>query len=311
MKLAHTFVGDPDAPHLAFLLHGVMGAGHNFRGFIKKLAKERSDYRFVLVDLRYHHDSQGAPGPHTLQSAAEDILELAATLERVPDAVIGHSLGGKVALLMSRLLGQDPPAQFSQNPHSLQQVWVLDSDPGAQAPGSEHQVIQVLRALQKHPGPFAHRADAIAALQKEGLSSGLANWLGTNLGRRPAKLPGASSSATSSSTASSETQAQELFWKLDLPAIEELLHDYFTLDLWPFLEEVVAGDWQNTSVPHLELLYADQSDRWSGSMKERAQQLHRSPYLDVYRLPDSGHWVHVDNPDGLLKILKENLPKRP
>ena len=51
---AHTFVGAEDAPRLGVFMHGVLGAGHNLRSFAKKLVEKRPDYRFALLDLRYH-----------------------------------------------------------------------------------------------------------------------------------------------------------------------------------------------------------------------------------------------------------------
>jgi len=286
---AHTFVGADDAPRLGFVLHGVLGAGHNFRSFIKRLTEVRPEYRFVLIDLRNHGKSTPTPPPHTLESAADDLLDLAASLGRDPDVVIGHSLGGKVALTFARRhvepreLRRPSPAAHGK----LDQVWALDSDPGPQVAGSSHQVRQVMAALRAHPGPFATRAEVIERIMNEGLSSGLANWLSTNLERREDKF----------------------FWRLELDAIDELLDDYFDADLWGFLNELAAGSEKlERPLPHVHLLVAENSDRWSGSMKEHALALPASENFTLHELADSGHWVHVDNPDGLLEFLSTHLP---
>ena len=42
-------------------------------------------------------------------------------------------------------------------------------------------------------------------------------------------------------------------------------------------------------------------------MKDRARSMLGSSYLQFHSLPDAGHWVHVDNPDGLFAILVEHL----
>ena len=59
-------------------------------------------WQLVLVDLRNHGNSANLAHlkpPHNIQSAASDIVELIKTqLGKWPNVVMGHSLGGKVAL---------------------------------------------------------------------------------------------------------------------------------------------------------------------------------------------------------------------
>jgi pimeloyl-ACP methyl ester carboxylesterase len=88
----------------------------------------------------------------------------------------------------------------------------------------------------------------------------------------------------------------------ELPQIEELLSDYFSMDEWPQLESLDPA-----GTIRYELLVAENSDRWSGSMKERASSLTKNPRVRVHTLPNSGHWVHVDNPEGLNEIVAAHL----
>ncbi len=298
MKLAHSFVGKEDAPHLAFLLHGVLGAGHNFRGFIRKLCVERPDYRFVLIDLRYHNDS--APTPEgdkslpTMEACADDLFELCQVLGVIPDVVIGHSLGGKVALNFARRFTAAPQLQHKATPLQkvqLKQAWALDSDPGPQAAADAHQVVQVLGALKAAPVSFTTRAQALSNLIEQGLSSALSQWLTTSLVREKDK-----------------NNASYFRFKFELPQIEALLGDYFQQDLWPFLEAYKKDEAFEADTLKFELLVAENSDRWSGSMKQRAHSLSGSPKIHVHTLKNSGHWVHVDNPEDLLELLKTQLP---
>jgi pimeloyl-ACP methyl ester carboxylesterase len=277
----HLLVGAQEAPHLALVLHGALGAGHNLRSLFKRLAAERPDYRFALVDLRCHGRSLGAPGPHTLERCADDLEELADALDVLPRAVIGHSLGGKVALCF----GRRALSRADSRAAGLSEVWALDSDPGASLPAESHQVLAVLAALGQRPGPFRDRADATAALLSEGLDEKLAAWLVTSL----ARAPGAAGYA----------------WQFDLPGVSELAADYFSLDLWPLLEEAAARP--DSGGPRYELLVAERSDRWSGDMRERATALPPGGKVHLHVLADAGHWVHVDNPGGLVSLLAAHL----
>jgi esterase len=51
------------------------------------------------VDLRLHGGSTGFEPPHTLGAAADDVDRLVEHLDFHAAAVMGHSFGGKVALL--------------------------------------------------------------------------------------------------------------------------------------------------------------------------------------------------------------------
>lgn len=60
-----------------------------------------AEWRMVLVDLRNHGKSAeiGLLPPHNLENAAKDLANLVkAEGWDWPDVVIGHSMGGKVAL---------------------------------------------------------------------------------------------------------------------------------------------------------------------------------------------------------------------
>ena len=80
------------------VLHGIFGAGGNFRTFIRRLADTCPNWGFVLVDLRGHGQSLGAPPPHTVEASAQDLVHLGTHLGLEIRGIMGHSFGGKVAL---------------------------------------------------------------------------------------------------------------------------------------------------------------------------------------------------------------------
>ena len=81
---------------------------------------------------------------------------------------------------------------------------------------------------------------------------------------------------------------------------EEFMLDYFRVDLWGFLEA-------SRERPEIQLVVAERSDRWTPALRQRARALPASTRVIYRELPDSGHWVHVDNPEGLLAMMAESL----
>lgn len=274
---SHRLIEGARAEQTAFVLHGVLGSGQNFTRFIQRLAERRPEYRYVLVDLRHHGRSSGAPPPNTLEACSHDLLALADSLAVQPRTVIGHSFGGKVAVEYARVLATQATAAPAAR--ELEQVWVLDAVPGAQPGPGSSEIARVIAAVRAVPMPAASRKDVVQHLTSQsGLSSGLAEWMTTNLKR----------------------ERDRYAWVFDLDAIEELLADYFRVDHWGFLA-------QPRERPEFRLVVAERSDRWLPAERERARRLPPPARVVYHELPDSGHWVHVDNPDALLEMMAEHL----
>ncbi len=79
------------------LLHGLFGAGRNFGVLQRRLSAHG---RILALDLRNHGRSPHAPGM-TYPIMAADVLETLRMLDAVPCAVVGHSMGGKVAMRLA------------------------------------------------------------------------------------------------------------------------------------------------------------------------------------------------------------------
>src|SRR5690606_19115338 len=134
------------------VLHGIYGQGRNWASVARRFVRERPSWGLMLVDLRLHGASTGFEPPHTVPRCAEDVAALAETLGAPVEGVLGHSFGGKVALLYAALAPR-PPAQ----------LWLVDSQPGPRDPdGSAWHMLEVLR---RFPGPFSDRAEGIAAVE--------------------------------------------------------------------------------------------------------------------------------------------------
>jgi len=230
------------------------------------------------VDLRCHGDSAAAggsapaPAPHTVDSAAKDVLQLLRRRRMFPQMLIGHSFGGKVVMSMARQFG------VASLPRPVQ-VWVLDTLPGevragAGDDGAADHPAQLIAALQQMPLPIASRSALIDYLTRRGFSLGVSRWMTTNL--RP--VAGAADGS--------------LTWSFDLDGIADLYRSYEDTCLWDLLRAPPQG-------LKVDFVRATQSSfRWSGQTEEAIAALgHRVHPLDA------SHWVHTDNPQGLFNIL--------
>ncbi|HMV69381.1 MAG TPA: alpha/beta fold hydrolase [Myxococcota bacterium] len=257
-------VGDPGAPRVAWILHGILGSGRNWRAFSRRLAERLPDWRFVSIDLRNHGDSHPADPPHTVAACARDLGELAARIG-APAAVIGHSFGGKVAMA------------YGRDVDAAARIVAVDAVPFAVDPGAlDDEVLAVLAMIERLPMPARDHAEVQRAFVEAGFSEMIAGWMTTNLRRAP----------------------DGLRWRLNVPAMREMLVSYAAEDLGPWL----AGPGGPVC-----LVRAGRSQRWTAEALARLASL---PRAQVELVAESGHWVHVEAPDALLGIIERCLQAR-
>lgn len=77
------------------ILHGLFGSSRNWQGIAKKLAEE---FRIIAVDLRNHGQSAFADSM-LYTEMADDLYHLISQLSLESPNLIGHSMGGKVAMM--------------------------------------------------------------------------------------------------------------------------------------------------------------------------------------------------------------------
>ena len=84
------------------MLHGIYGRGRNWQAIARALVSRRPEYACWLVDLPYHGDSPAARHGDGVAGLAADLDEWLRAEAIRPDALLGHSFGGKVALALAR-----------------------------------------------------------------------------------------------------------------------------------------------------------------------------------------------------------------
>ena len=250
----------------ALLLHGILGSAKNWRSFARRLSAKAPEWEWVLADLRGHGDSPSGTPPHTLQQCAQDLLELGPF-----DMVVGHSFGGKVALSYAAI-----------TPHPLEDVWVLDTNPGITNEDVNRMGTQdigrVLGALLEIPLPIPSRDHLVATLQNQGFSTSLSLWMTTNL--KPVD--------------------DGFTWRFDLQTVHALLRDYLIVDHFPTL----------VSPTYTCHLVRAERTAWPVEDVSRLETLASHAGFNYHVLENSGHWVHVDAPAALATLLLSSLENK-
>jgi len=109
-------------PFRLVILHGLMGSGQNWRSIAKKLAP---DYSSLVPTFRNHGNSPH--GHHDLESMKNDLTEMLDSQDLGKIDLIGHSMGGMVAMYFALLY-----------PERVNSLLVVDIAPLAKLSNMEH-----------------------------------------------------------------------------------------------------------------------------------------------------------------------------
>lgn len=151
------------------LLHGLFGQARNFASAREALSDR---HRTIALDLRNHGDSPHAPGMGYAAMAA-DVAETLEALGARGAAVLGHSMGGKVAMRLAL-----------DHPGALSRLVVSDIAPVPYAPAFRGYA-EAMRALPLRAGMPRREADAAlaAAVPEAGVRAFLLQNLDLAAGR--------------------------------------------------------------------------------------------------------------------------------
>ena len=179
MKLHHRILGEGDP---LLIMHGVFGSSDNWQTLGKEFSKH---FKVYLIDLRNHGKS-----PHSdefdYHLMAEDVLELLEEEQLEAAHLLGHSMGGKVAMNLA-----------TKNPEKIKKLIVVDIAP-KDYPPHHQQIFAGFRSVDL--GSLKSRKDADDQMSKVIKNFGVRQFILKNLDR----------------------DSNGLFrWKLNLNAIEK------------------------------------------------------------------------------------------
>lgn len=173
---------------------------------------------------------------------------------------------------------------------SAEQLWVLDSVPGeVVTDDSDGEVEKVLSTLKFIPNPIPSRRWLVDYMRNLGFSKTLSDWLGSNLKRV-------------------DTSSEEVTWVFDLNGIVEMFNSYRKKSYWSLLQHPPQG-------LEISIVRAENSDRWNSAVLAQLEsvankeQSAENGKVFYHVLKNAGHWVHIDNPKGLIDIMAPSLAR--
>lgn len=146
-------------------LHYFGGSQRTWRHVVDTLSTE---HRCITADLPGFGDAAGIPG-YSVADMQDAVREVIASLAPSPVVLIGHSMGGKVAMT----LAADPP-------ENLQQVILVAPSPLLPEPMTEEQRATMTAANETRDGAQQFVKNGALALSDEDLQTGVDDVFRTN-----------------------------------------------------------------------------------------------------------------------------------
>jgi pimeloyl-ACP methyl ester carboxylesterase len=272
LKLHYVDWGNPEKPPL-LLIHGGRDHARNWDWVAEDL---RRDYHLIAPDLRGHGDSQWAiGGSYAMVDYTLDVDQLLRALDIAQITIIGHSLGGSIALQYAgtfpervervvAIEGLGPPPELlrEQPPaHQRMRVWIGE-----------------MRALaRRHPHRYASLDEAVARMRDA----------------NPRLTPAQAQHLTIYGAYRDEDGTY--LWKFD----------NYVRATSPYLFNMVdAFDiWKQIGCPVL-LLRGTESWASDPEIDGRASALRDYTFFNIEK---AGHWVHHDQLDRFLEVTRQFL----
>jgi esterase len=189
-------------PRAVVLLHGFLGSARNVASLARGLAERDPSLSVLALDLTGHGASPPLPSRADTSALAADVLATARALDvPTPVRLVGHSLGGRVALRAGLL-----------EPTAVGHITLLDISPSPLKPGGE--TAAVVNALMRAPDVARSRDEFRVFFRAAGLADEVTEWLLLNLAR----------------------EGDLVRWRVDRDALAALHRRIADEDLWPAVE---------------------------------------------------------------------------
>jgi pimeloyl-ACP methyl ester carboxylesterase len=326
-----------DQRRTVIFLHGLLGNGKNLRSPAKRLTQQYPNLKALMLDLRGHgqsttkattkattinnnnNDSINNNQQHTIHNCALDIIETTKTLQLTghthsPIGVIGHSFGGRCALEYVHTLKQLSSSKNNTTATTTSSTttttttttnnilppkctWLLDTVPG-KAHSSVSNVIQGSTDIDI--STITSKQELVKVLTVEhNIDKAIAAWMTTNLKK----------------SSIDKTKFEFMF---DLETVIGVLDDFPKQNFMKMIDDCTstsASTSTSTSITtgtsgssedKVYLVMAGKNNAWTDDIvSDFHSRIQRSQQLELVSLPKAGHWVHVDDLDGLMYAMDE------
>jgi pimeloyl-ACP methyl ester carboxylesterase len=264
MELFYRKIGE-NKPAL-IILHGLYGASDNWMNLAKLWSE---DYEVYLVDLRNHGQSPHSR-IHTYQAMRDDVIELMDKQSIKKAVILGHSMGGKVAMRLAM-----------DQPERLNALIVVDIAPKDYSINLDENVARhqkIIGGMLSLDLSLIKKRDDVNDLLSDAIpEQRTRQFIMKNLKRN---------------------KDQSFSWKLNLKVISDELLKITA----GFADHNIYRD--ITGFPVLFIRGA-KSKYIQNEDKSRIMEIF--PMADIKTIEDAGHWIHAEQPEELSEIVLEFL----
>jgi esterase len=240
------------------VLHGLFGAALNWRHICQSLSPDREVY---ALDLRNHGRSPHAASM-TFVHMARDVVEFMDERQLPACVIMGHSLGGKVAMQAAL-----------ERPEQLSRLIVADIAPKRYPPRHDD-IFEAVDTINRTVISSRQQADELVKLILPDQATRL--FLLTNLRR---------------------DEDGKFGWRVNMDAIRG---NY----------EIISGPPTVMGAHYDKPALFIRGDRSPYIKDADWPEIRRSfPQAELQTIENSGHWVHIEQPEAFLEIVKNFLKK--
>ncbi len=236
------------------ILHGLLGSERNWHTVARKLSDH---FHLLIPDQRNHGVSPHDP-LHSIVAMREDLEHFVDEHVHRPFYLIGHSMGGHVAMNYA-----------FYHPETLHALIVEDIAPRSYGTG----LIEIIRAMEDIDlSRYNEKKQVEIALEPGIPSKGVRQFVITNLVRHH----------------------DQLSWRVNLPALKHFAEN-----------EIVrfkAHDYHQFAGP--TLFIGGENSQYLLRKDEGLIRKH-FPKAHIEMVPDSGHWIHHENPGRFLDLVTQ------
>jgi len=265
MKLFYRKYGESGPPLI--IVHGLYGASDNWISIARELSAK---FEVFVIDQRNHGESQHSE-IHSYESMQEDLLEFMNEHNLEKAILMGHSMGGKTVMSFA-----------ATYPEKVISLIVVDI-----APKSYKE-----QAITSHiTANHAKMIDAMLALNMDHMDTReeVSSALATSIGSERVRM-----FLLKNLTRNRE---KKFCWKINLPVLKKYLDEI--MDELPLDEVKARGGVRGFPVLFIR---GENSDYIQPEDHENIRKVF--PGAEIVSIPNSGHWVHAEQPELLLKTLK-------